>query len=160
MITAVDTNIILDVLIPDEAHCESSKELLERHLANGQLIIGEIVFAELAAWFASEKEHRSFLAETGIRLVRSSDKSLHLAGARWAEYARKANRSVMSCPRCGASFEAKCPVCAEALTRRLHVLADFLIGAHALTHADCILSRDLGVYKTYFTDLRVIGSLQ
>jgi hypothetical protein len=40
-----------------------------------------------------------------------------------------------------------------------HVLADFLIGAHALVRADCILSRDLGVYKTYFRDLKLIGSL-
>ena len=158
MISAVDTNIILDVLIPDEAHCASSKEVLERHLADGQLIISEIVFAELAAWFPSEKEHRSFLAETGIRLVRSSDRSLHVAGIRWAAYAGKVNKKVMSCAKCGASFEIRCPVCTEALTRRFHVLADFLIGAHALTHADCILSRDLGVYKTYFTDLKVIGS--
>jgi hypothetical protein len=45
------------------------------------------------------------------------------------------------------------------LTKRLHVLADFLIGTHALVHADCILSRDLGVYKTYFKDLKVVGSV-
>jgi hypothetical protein len=46
-----------------------------------------------------------------------------------------------------------------ALGRRLHVLADFLIGAHALVQADCILSRDLGVYKTYFSDLTMVGSI-
>jgi hypothetical protein len=37
------------VLTPGEAHCASSKEVLERHPADGQLIIGEIVFTELAA---------------------------------------------------------------------------------------------------------------
>jgi predicted nucleic acid-binding protein len=40
------------------------------------------------------------------------------------------------------------------------VLADFLIGAHALVQADCILSRDLGVYKTYFSNLTVIDSIR
>jgi predicted nucleic acid-binding protein len=33
MITAVDTNIILDVLIPDEPFGETSKRLLDRHLS-------------------------------------------------------------------------------------------------------------------------------
>ena len=44
-------------------------------------------------------------------------------------------------------------------TERLHVLGDFLIAAHALVHADCILSRDLGIYKAYFSDLKVVGSI-
>lgn len=44
------------------------------------------------------------------------------------------------------------------MTRRLHVLADFQIGAHALVHSDSLLSRDLGIYKTYFKDLRVVCS--
>ncbi len=45
MITAVDTNIILDVLIPGEPFGESSKKLLDHHLSKGKLIICEIVFA-------------------------------------------------------------------------------------------------------------------
>ncbi|MBI4332975.1 MAG: hypothetical protein HY673_17040 [Chloroflexi bacterium] len=43
------------------------------------------------------------------------------------------------------------------MTRRLHVLADFLVGAHALTRADCILSRDPGIYKNYFHDLKLVS---
>ena len=39
-------------------------------------------------------------------------------------------------------------------------LVDFIIGAHALEHADCILSRDLGMYKTYFSDLKVVDSIR
>jgi len=38
-------------------------------------------------------------------------------------------------------------------------LADFLIGAHALTHVECMLSRDLGVYKSHFKDLKVVSSM-
>jgi hypothetical protein len=53
MITAVDTNIILDILIPDEPFGESSKQLLDRHLSEGKLILCEVVFAELAAYFPS-----------------------------------------------------------------------------------------------------------
>lgn len=160
MITAIDTNIILDVLIPGEPFSESSKALLDRHISKGQLIICEVVYAELAAWFSSEKELKTFLSETGIRLVYSNEKSLYIAGTRWAVYARKGNKNLFSCIQCGNSFEANCPQCAAALTKRFHVLADFLIGAHALTHADCILSRDLGVYKTYFKNLKVESAIK
>lgn len=158
MITAVDTNIILDVLIPGEPFGDSSKALLNAHLAKGKLILCEVVVAELAARFSSESELTSFLADTRMSLVHSSDKSLCLAGSKWAEYARKNAKSRFSSGQCGHVFEPECPKCRTALTRRLHVLADFLIGAHALVQADCILSRDLGVYKTYFKDLKVVDS--
>ncbi len=157
MITSVDTNIILDVLIPDEPFGETSKRLLDRHLSKGKLIICEVVFAELAAGFPSEKELKSFLADTGMGLVHSNDRALFLAGSRWAEYSRKAPKNRFSCGKCGHAIEVTCPRCAAPLSKRLHVLGDFIIGAHALVHADCILSRDSGVYKTYFNDLKVIG---
>ena len=159
MITSVDTNIILDVLIPGEPFSQSSKRLLDRHLSLGSLIICEVVFAELAAGFPSEEQIRSFLSDTGMKIVHSNETSLFLAGSRWAEYARNSSKNKFLCGRCGHAFEVSCPQCVAMLTKRLHVLADFLIGAHALVHADCILSRGLGVYKTYFNDLRVVDSI-
>ena len=159
MITAVDTNIILDVLIPGEPFGESSKMLLDRHLSKGKLIICEVVFAELAAGFLAEQELKLLLADTGMGLVYSNEKALFLAGSRWAEYAGKGDKSRFSCGKCGHAFQVPCPQCKAVLTKRLHVLGDFLIGAHALVHADCILSRDLGIYKTYFSDLTVFGSI-
>jgi len=159
MITAVDTNIILDVLIPGEPFGESSKGLLDRYSSKGKLILCEVVFAELAARFPSEDELASFLADTRMNLVYSNEKSLYMAGSRWLEYARKSAKNRFLCSKCGHTLEATCPQCKAVLTKRLHVLADFLIGAHALVNADCILSRDLGVYKTYFGDLKVIDSI-
>jgi len=159
MVTAVDTNIILDVLIPNEPFSEPSKKLLDRYLSKGKLILCEVVYAELAAQFPTEQELKLFLAETGMRLEYSNDKSLYIAGTRWVKYAGKSNKDRFICPQCGHSFEAGCPRCRAAITRRLHVLSDFLIGAHALISADCLLSRDLGIYKTYFNDLKVVGSV-
>jgi len=159
MITAVDANIIFDILIPEEPFGESSKALLDRHVSMGKLVICEIVYAELAARFPSEEELASFLADTRMNLVYSNEKSLSMAGSRWAAYARKITKNRFSCGKCGYAFEAICPQCKSVLTKRLHVLADFLIGAHALVSADCILSRDLGVYKTYFKDLKVIDRI-
>ena len=159
MITAVDTNIILDVLIPGEPFGQSSKKLLDHHLSKGKLIICEVVFAELAARFLSEEELTSFLTDTGMGLVCSQEEALYMAGTRWAEYAKKGAKNRFSCGKCRHVFEVTCPKCAAVLTKRLHVLGDFLIGAHALVQADCILSRDLGIYKAYFNDLKVVGSI-
>jgi predicted nucleic acid-binding protein len=159
MITAVDTNIILDILIPDDPFGASSKRLLDRHLSEGTLILSEVVYAELAAHFQSEADIKKFLAETGMRLVCSNEKSLYIAGSRWAQYTRKNNKNQFSCSICGNTFAVTCPECKASVKKRLHVLADFLIGAHALINADCILSRDLGVYKPYFSDLKVISKI-
>lgn len=158
MITAVDTNILFDILIPGEPHSDSSKRLLDKHLTSGKLILCEVVFAELAARFPSEQELKLFLAETGMRLVQSNEKSLHIAGMRWAEFARKSKKDRFACGNCGTVLEMSCPKCKAVLTRRELVLGDFLIGAHALVHADCLLSRDLGVYKDYFRDLKIVSS--
>lgn len=158
MITAVDTNILLDILIPGEPHSESSKILLDKHLSRGKLILCEVVFAELAARFPSEHELKTFLAETGMRLIPSNEKSLHIAGMRWAEFAKKSKKDRFSCRNCGTVFEVACPKCKAVLTKRQLVLGDFLIGAHALIHADCLLSRDLGVYKCNFRDLKLVSS--
>lgn len=158
MITAVDTNILLDILIPGEPHSDSSKRLLDKHLASGKLILCEVVFAELAARFPSEPELKQFLAETGMRLVQSNEMSLYIAGMRWAEFAKKSRKDRFACGNCGTVFEVTCPKCKTVLTKRQLVLGDFLIGAHALVHADCLLSRDLGVYKNNFRDLKIVSS--
>ncbi len=157
MITAVDTNILLDILIPGEPFAASSKMLLDKHLSKGQLVICEIVFSELAAGFLSDQKLNSFLSDTGISLVYSNEKALFLAGSRWREYAQKGIKNRFPCAQCGHTYQVSCPQCGTILTKRLHVLADFVIGAHALVQADCILSRDLGVYRSYYKDLQVFG---
>jgi len=90
VITAIDTNILLDILIPDEAFMLSSKRLLDKYAEMGQLIISEIVYAELASQFHSEKTLKDFLSDTGIKLIYSDETALYLAGERWRNYS--ANR--------------------------------------------------------------------
>ena len=55
MITFVDTNILLDVFLPDPVHGESSSAALEKAFHEGSLIVNEIVYAELAPQFGSRK---------------------------------------------------------------------------------------------------------
>jgi predicted nucleic acid-binding protein len=49
VITAVDTNMLLDVLIPDARFAETSRRLLDAAQREGGLVIGEVVYAELGA---------------------------------------------------------------------------------------------------------------
>jgi predicted nucleic acid-binding protein len=155
MITAVDTNILLDILIPDDKHLEKSKRLLDEYVLKGRLIICEIVYAELASQFLSERELKDFLSETGIRLIHSTVETLCKAGERWKNYA-KSKKQAFLCPQCGAYTTITCHKCHSVITVRQHILSDFIIGAHAIHHAELLLSRDRGFYKTYFKDLKVI----
>lgn len=47
-----------------------------------------------------------------------------------------------------------CTECSQPLTRR-HIISDFIIGAHAEVLADILLTRDRGIYITYFKDLQL-----
>jgi predicted nucleic acid-binding protein len=94
-----------------------------------------------------------------MRLERSNEKSLYLAGRRWSKYVSRRNKKRLFCRQCGHDFDMACPRCRAEFAGRFQILADFLIGAHALEKADCLLSRDLGFYKTYFSDLRIIGTI-
>ena len=51
VITAVDTNVVLDIFGADHAFGPSSKDLLRRGIAEGQLIACEVVWAQVGAFF-------------------------------------------------------------------------------------------------------------
>jgi len=154
MITAVDTNVLLDVLIPDAPHGDESERALAEAVQAGAVLISEPVYAELAAHFADKADLDGFLAGTGIRLEPSGDDALHRAGRAWTEYLRR-RPTQLSCPQCSALQDVRCEKCGAGIQPRQHVVADFLIGAHALRHANQLLTRDRGYYATYFPKLRL-----
>jgi predicted nucleic acid-binding protein len=131
MISALDSSIILDVLIANPRFFESSEALLRRATAEGKLVVGECVLAEIAPAFDDENALREFLADWQIEFVPSSIESATLAGGNFAKYLLRGSRTG-------------------------RIVVDFLIGAHAVFHADRLLARDRGFLRDYFSELTVL----
>lgn len=155
MITAVDTNVLLDILVPNAPRGRESERTLAEALRAGAVVISEAVYTELASHFSDQGTLDHFLADTGLRLEHSQLQALSLAGQAWRRYARR-RPAVLACPQCGAPQEWRCRTCGATIPPRQHVLADFLIGAHATVHADRLLTRDRGYYATYFPELTLV----
>jgi predicted nucleic acid-binding protein len=152
MIDAIDTSILLGALIPNAPHGDEAKRALAEAVRTSSLIISEPVYAELSAHFLSREEVDRFLADTSVRLRPSDLDVLHRAGSVWREYTRR-RPATLVCAQCGNAQAVECERCGAAIRSRQHIVADFIIGAHAVVYADRLLTRDRGFYRTYFPEL-------
>lgn len=155
MTTAVDTNVLLAILYED-AHTEASEAELRRAYQDGKLVVTSIVYAELAAdgHFDTEADLNQFLADFSIRCVEPSQESLFRAGQQFQRYTKR-RPDGLQCPSCGTRQTVRCEECGEDLTPRQHIAADFVIGGHAMTDADALVSFDTAFYETYFPSLSI-----
>lgn len=152
MMSALDTNVLLDLLIPGAADAVDAQRRLDEALAQGALVICDVVYAELAALFPSQGDLDRFLDVTSIRLEPTGRAASARAGLAWRLHGQR-RASGLVCPACGARQAVECAHCGRAFQMRQHLVADFIIGAHALIQANRLLTRDRGYYVTYFPDL-------
>lgn len=128
MITAVDTSVLLDVFLPDEAFGSRSAEWLRNAYDAGALVICDIVYAELAPAFPDRAALDAALREINANASPIDSSIAWDAGRRWLQYRRAGGT-------------------------RKRIITDFLIGAHAVATAETFLTRDRGFYRTYFPEL-------
>ncbi len=129
MITSVDTNVLLDVFLSGTAHHSQSQEWLIRAYDRGAILVCDIVYAELVPAFGDRSSLDQTLREINATVSPIDTAIAYDAGIRWSRY-RQAGGS------------------------RARIIADFLIGAHAIANADTLLTRDRGFYATYFPELQ------
>jgi predicted nucleic acid-binding protein len=130
MITAIDTNILLDILIPNEQFYETSGNALDEAAGLGSLIISDIVYAELCIQFEVQRDCDAFLEENQIRVQPLTREAHFLASRAWRAYRQQGGK-------------------------RTRILADFLIGAHAQIQSTRLISRDRGFYAKLFPSLQI-----
>ncbi len=132
MTTAVDSNVLIDVIGHPNDFTPAAIAALDASLQSGALIVCPVVVGETAAYFSSEQTLQNAFDAMHLDMRAFVWSDLHRAGEAYVAYCRR----------------SRAP--------RKRMLADFLVAAHALIHADVLLTRDRGYYRTYFSELRLI----
>lgn len=132
MITAVDTNVLVDILEPDPVYGKTSLDMLKRAALEGSVVACEVVWAEVATAYDEDmKAVLSALADAGIGFMPMNEAAAVKSAECWRIYRKRGGK-------------------------KGRIAADFLIGGHALVQCDRLLTRDSGFYRDYFKPLVIM----
>lgn len=134
---AIDSNILIDFIGNDPVAGDAADLALRRALASGPVVACGVVVAEVVSGLGHGSVVMDALEELGIVFSPLELRSAVRAGEMQRRYAER-RRSV--------SGQAAPP----------RVMADFLIGAHALLQCQGLITRDAGFFRDYFKGLKVI----
>jgi len=137
MRTSIDANIF-SAIWSREPGADLIAARLGKAKMEGALIISPFVFSELLAYPGADEAYvRGVLHATGVTVDLKLDEKLWSeAGLRFARYAARRRISAGEGPR--------------------RLLADFLIGAHALVQAERLMTLDPKIYRQDFPELELM----
>ena len=128
---AVDSSVLLDVLAADPHYGKASEACLSEALGAGDVVVGDAVVAEIHTLLAGSESTMDGLSSLGIRYLPTSEQAAVRAGHMQRRFLDRGGR-------------------------KDRVVADFLIGAHALLQCDALVTRDASFFRDYFKGLKVI----
>jgi len=127
----VDTNVLVDVIDEESAWTEWSIRQLRNQSQVHELVINPVIYAELSPAYGSEQELEVGIAGLELVFREFPRTALFLAGLAHRHYRSEGGP-------------------------RHTILADFLIGAHAMVLGCGILTRDVRRYRNYFPRVPLI----
>jgi predicted nucleic acid-binding protein len=138
MSTAIDSNVLIALWNEDDSLNTQASSALDTAQGRGGLFVAAPVYAELlAAPSRTEAFLDSFCKETSISVHWNLSEDIwRAAGRAFRQYVARRRRQRDSGPR--------------------RILADFLIGAHALHHGFDLLTLDDRLYRAAFPRLAVL----
>ncbi|MEJ6000527.1 type II toxin-antitoxin system VapC family toxin [Paucibacter soli] len=128
---AVDSSVLVDVLTGDAEYGEASSIALAQALSEGEVVISEAVVAEVQTVLDTRETVMDALNEFGIRFEPIQEAAAVRAGHMQRRYRDRGGK-------------------------RERVVADFLIGAHALLQCQALITRDEGFFRDYYKGLKLI----
>ena len=132
---ALDSSVLIDVLTSDPTYGDASAAKLESAMERDDIVVCDVVLAEVAARVHPVDDLMDSLADMGVNFSPVSEQAAIRAGIMQRRFRERGGK------------------------RNDRMVADFLVGAHALMHCNALITRDNGFFRDYFKGLKIINPI-
>ncbi len=130
---AIDSSALIDVLTDDPVFGEVSSAKLQSALERDDVVICDVVLAEIATKIEPVEDLLDALAELRVNFSGTSEQAALRAGIMQRRFRERGGK------------------------RNERVVSDFIVGAHALLQCNALITRDQGFFRDYFKGLKIIN---